>query len=96
MSDKVTVFATLALQGIWVPWNSNVAERLMGEVSKRGKHKWMSWTSRGSQALLTLLVVRTVEPDTHESFWKRKLFGASGHLPDLGIKVTSMSAGARC
>jgi len=96
MSDKVTVFATLALQGIWAPWNSNVAERLMGEVSKRGKHKWMSWTTHGGQALLTLLVVRTVEPDTHDGFWKRKLFGASGHLPDLGIKVTSTRLGAGC
>jgi len=86
---QVTTFATLALQGIVVPWHNNLVERLMAEVSKRCKHKWMSWTSRGGQALLTLLVVRTVEPDTHEEFWKRKLYGPGRHPHDLGIKVTS-------
>ncbi len=52
VSSFVTTFATLALQGITIPWNSNLIERLMGEVSKRCKHKWMNWTTTGSQALL--------------------------------------------
>jgi hypothetical protein len=56
LSDQVTTFASLALQGITVPWNSNVVERLMGTVSKRAKHKWMSWTTRGSHGLLTLVI----------------------------------------
>ena len=71
VSDQVTTFAALALQGITVPWNSNVVERLMGTVSKRAKHKGMRWTTRGSQGLLTLLVTRAVEPRTHEQFWQR-------------------------
>ncbi|MGB7123254.1 MAG: hypothetical protein WBE40_00120 [Thermoplasmata archaeon] len=88
VSDQVTTFASLALRGISVPWNSNVVERLMGTVSKRAKHKWMSWTTLGSQGLLTLLVTRAVEPRTHEQFWRRKLYGHLSSLPRLGIEVT--------
>ncbi|MGB6442657.1 MAG: hypothetical protein WBF81_05100 [Thermoplasmata archaeon] len=92
LSNQVTTFASLALQGITVPWNSNVVERLMGTVSKRCKHKWMSWTTRGSQGLLTLLVTRAVEPRTHEQFWRRKLYGDLSPLPHLGIEVTRLEA----
>ena len=95
VSDQVTTFASLALQGITVPWTSNVVERLMGTVSKRAKHKWMSWTTRGSQGLLTLLVVRAVEPRTHNEFWRRKLYDHLGGLPHLGIEVTRSESGAR-
>lgn len=95
MSEPVTTFAALALQGITVPWTSNVIERLMGTVSKRAKHKWMSWTTAGSQGLLTLLVTRAIEPDTHEEFWRRKLYGQLTALPHLGIEVTRTETGAR-
>ncbi|EQD72092.1 hypothetical protein B1B_04047, partial [mine drainage metagenome] len=81
-------------KGITVPWNSNVVERLMGTVSKRCKHKCMSWTTRGSQGLLTLLVTRAVEPRTHEPFWRRKLYGDLSPLPHLGIEVTRLEAGS--
>ncbi len=94
MSDQVTTFASLAVQGIAVPWNSNVVERLMGTVSKRTKHKWMSWTTQGSQGLLTLLVTRAVEPRTHEQFWRRKLYGHLSPLPHLGIEVTRLAEAA--
>lgn len=88
----VTTYATLALKGILIPWHNNVLERLMGEVSKRCKHKWMSWTGPGAQALLTLLVVRTVEPDTHDEYWRRKLYGENAKYPDLGVRITRMEA----
>jgi hypothetical protein len=64
-------------------------------VSKRAKHKWMSWTTAGSQGLLTLLVTRAIEPDTHEEFWRRKLYGQLTALPHLGIEVTRTETGAR-
>lgn len=88
----VTTFATLALKGIVIPWHNNLVERLMGEVSKRCKHKWMRWTSRGGQALLALLIVRTVEPDTHDEFWRRKLYGSLAQYPDLGVRITRSEA----
>ncbi len=94
MSEPVTTFASLAVQGITVPWNSNGVERLMGTVSKRTKHKWMSWTTQGSQGLLTLLVTRAVEPRTHEQFWRRKLYGHLSPLPHLGIEVTRLTEAA--
>jgi hypothetical protein len=55
----------------------------------------MSWTTAGSQGLLTLLVTRAVEPDTHEQFWRRKLYGHLTALPHLGIEVTRTETGAR-
>ncbi len=91
MLHRVTTFAALALQGISVPWNSNFVERLMGTVSKRAKHKCMSWTTRGSQEFLTLLVTRAIEPRTHEQFWRRKLYGHLSSLPHLGIEVTRLA-----
>ena len=94
VSDQVTTFATLALQGITVPWNSNIVERVKGAVSKRTKHKWMSWTTQGSQGLLTLLVTRAVEPRTHEQFWRRKLYEHLSALPHLGSEVTRLEGGS--
>jgi hypothetical protein len=32
-SNSMVVFAKLALKGIRVPWNSNIIERLMGEIA---------------------------------------------------------------
>lgn len=90
VSEQVVTFATLALEGIHVPWHNNVVERLMGEVSKRCKHKWMTWTTHGGQALLTLLVVRTVEPGTHDAFWDEKLYGQAAGLRDRGVRVTRL------
>jgi len=94
LSNAVTTFASLALRGVIIPWHNNLLERLMGEVSKRCKHKWMSWTSRGAQALLTLLVVRVVEPDTHAAFWNRKIFGDAYTIPNMGVSITRL--GAEC
>jgi len=34
-------FAMLALKEKDIPWTSNIIEQLMGEISKRCKHKWM-------------------------------------------------------
>ncbi|MFZ3167553.1 MAG: hypothetical protein WA130_08040 [Candidatus Methanoperedens sp.] len=40
-SNSMVVFAKFAVNGRKVPWNSNIIERLMGEIAKRTKHKWM-------------------------------------------------------
>lgn len=37
----MVTFAELALEDIKIPYTTNRIERLMGEVSKRCKHKWM-------------------------------------------------------
>ena len=84
ISDHATTFASLAIMGIKIPSDNNRLERLMGEVSKRCKHKWMSWTDKGSEALLALLVCRLAEPGTYQDFFHRNLYGPSAHYPDLG------------
>lgn len=87
LSNAVTTFAVLALQGIKIPWHNNRVERLMGEVSKRFKHKWMSWTEKGAQSLLTLLVVRIIEPGVYRTFFNQKLYGTAHPIPDMGVQV---------
>ncbi|MBC8462780.1 transposase [Candidatus Bathyarchaeota archaeon] len=72
VSNYVVTFAWLAVEGKRVPWNSNIIERLMGEVSKRAKHRWMSWSSRGLEAILNIILVRYTSEDLYEEF-KRKI-----------------------
>ena len=57
-SNTLVTFARLSINGIDIPWNSNMIERLMGEISKRVKHKSMRWTTRGLEAILRLILVR--------------------------------------
>ena len=61
-------FAEFALNGRLVPWTSNAVERAMGEVSKRCKNTWMSWTATGLEALLTLNLVRYANPGQFDQF----------------------------
>jgi hypothetical protein len=43
-------------------------ERLMGEIAKRMKNRWMSWSKRGAKNLLNLLLRRYAERERYESF----------------------------
>ena len=62
-SRFTVTFAELALEGIRIPYTTNAIERLMGEVSKRCKHKWMHWSTRGLKNVLAIILVRyTDEP----------------------------------
>jgi len=67
-SNTLVTFARLSLNGILVPWNSNMIERLMGEISKRVKHKWMRWTTRGLEAILRFILVRYTSPWLYRRF----------------------------
>ena len=44
---SIVTFAERAIEGFEAPWTSNPVERLMGEVSKRCKNRWMRWTKEG-------------------------------------------------
>jgi hypothetical protein len=90
--NNVTTFATLAIKGIMIPWHNNLVERMMGEVSKRFKHKWMTWTERGAQALLSLLLTRIVEPKFYKEFWDRKLYDGLHKLPEMGIQINFLGS----
>jgi len=67
-SNTLVTFARLSLNGIYIPWNSNMIERLMGEISKRIKHKWMRWTTAGLEAILRFILVRYTSPGLYRRF----------------------------
>ena len=67
-SNYIVTFARLALEGRKVPWNSNIIERLMGEISKRAKHKWMRWTTRGLEAIMKIILTRYSCERIYETF----------------------------
>ena len=62
------LFAYKRLEGISIPWHNNRMERLMGEVAKRMKNKWMKWSERGAENLGNLLMKMKYEKDVYESF----------------------------
>ena len=61
-------FAELALEGIEIPYTTNRIERLMGEVSKRCKHKWMHWSTSGLKNILTIVLVRYTNETLYTAF----------------------------
>jgi len=67
-SNSMVVFARFAVAGRRVPWNSNIIERLMGEISKRTKHKWMRWTTRGLETIINIILVRYCSEKNYEEF----------------------------
>ncbi len=57
-ANYMVTFARLAMKGISVPITNNLVERLMGEIAKRIKHKWMHWSTKGLENLLNILLAR--------------------------------------
>jgi len=66
----MVTFAKLALEGKIVPYTSNVIERLMGEVAKRCKDRWMHWSTEGLENMLQVILVRYTNPKLYREFWK--------------------------
>ena len=69
----MVAFAEMAMEGMRIPYTSNLIERLMGEVSKRCKNRWMHWSEKGLRSILTLVLVRYTEPVRYEEFMERLL-----------------------
>ena len=57
-ANYMVTFARRAVKGIEVPYTNNLIERLMGEIAKRVKNKWMHWSTQGLENLLNILLVR--------------------------------------
>ena len=57
-ANYMVTFARLAMKEICIPYTNNLVERLMGEVAKRIKHKWMHWSTKGLENLLNILLAR--------------------------------------
>lgn len=85
-SNTLVTFARLSLNGIYIPWNSNMIERLMGEISKRVKHKWMRWTTVGLEAILRFILVRYTSPWLYRRF-RNEYMGLHG-LSSIAIQIS--------
>ena len=90
-SNTIVTFAVLAVKGRKVPWNSNLIERLMGEISKRTKHKWMRWTTKGLETILNLILTRYVSEESYSVFKHRMM--KSDNLRFIKGEVEIISAG---
>lgn len=90
-SNACVTFARLAVEGIQIPWNSNIIERLMGEISKRCKHKWMRWTTKGLEAILNIILVRYTSVKSYHTF-KSKIM-RSANVEFIKCKVNIVSVG---
>jgi len=65
---NILLFAYKKLDGISIPWHNNKMERKMGEISKRMKNKWMSWSAKGAENLASLLMKKRYEGEFYEMF----------------------------
>jgi hypothetical protein len=59
----------LAVKEICIPYTNNLVERLMGEVAKRVKNKWMHWSTKGLENLLTTTI--SEKADSAKSRFKK-------------------------
>lgn len=57
-ANYMITFARLAIKQVRIPYTNNLIERLMGEIAKRIKNKWMHWSTTGLENLLNILLVR--------------------------------------
>lgn len=64
----MVTFAQLALEDVTIPYTNNRMERLMGEVSKRCKHKWAHWSTQGLRNILAIVLVRYTNPKLYNQF----------------------------
>ena len=64
----MVTFAELALEDVEIPYTTNKIERLMGEISKRCKHKWMHWSTNGLRNLLTIMLIRYTNRKLYNHF----------------------------
>jgi len=89
-ANYLVTYALLIIKGIKIPWNCNTIERLMGEIAKRVKNKWMHWSTRGIEALINLILVRYTNETTYEKFY-RELQGLGSRFISLEMKVYAVS-----
>lgn len=66
----MVTFAELALEGVVVPYSTNRVERVMGEVAKRCKNRWMHWNTEGLRSILIFVLVRYSDVEVYEGFKK--------------------------
>ncbi len=70
-ANYLVTYARLAVKGHRVPYTNNLIERLMGEVSKRVKNRWMHWSTTGLENMLNILLVRYCDKSLYSSLMEK-------------------------
>ena len=73
----MVTFAELAMEDVEIPYTTNKIERLMGEISKRCKHKWMHWSTKGLRNILTIILIRYTNQQLYNQFKKAYIHNRS-------------------
>jgi len=84
-ANYTVTFARLAIKQVRTPYTNNLIERLMGEIAKRVKNKWMHWSTQGLENLLNLLLFRYCNKQRYNQL-KQKYLNHEHTL--IHIKVT--------
>ena len=66
-ANYLVTYARLAVKGERIPYTNNLIERLMGEVAKRVKNRWMHWSTVGLENMLNILLVRYCDKRLYSS-----------------------------
>ena len=65
--NYLVTYARLAVKGERIPYTNNLIERLMGEVAKRVKNRWMHWSTVGLENMLNILLMRYCDKRLYSS-----------------------------
>lgn len=84
-ANYLVTFARLALKEVCIPLTNNLIERLMGEIAKRIKHKWMHWSTKGLENLLNILLARYCNKRVYNEMKERYL---SPNSTQIQIAIT--------
>jgi len=84
-ANYMVTYAKLAIQQVKVPYTNNLIERLMGEVAKRVKNRWMHWSTKGLENMLNILLIRYCNKH-HYTTLKSKYY--KHETPLIRIKIT--------
>jgi len=87
-SNYAITYVKLALEGKNIPWNSNVIERVMGEIQKRIKHKWMRWGTEGLETLLNLILTKYADKKMYEEYKNHTLQNQNLKNIKITTKIT--------
>jgi hypothetical protein len=76
--ESMVTFASARDRNHTIPWSNNHIERVMGMIASRCKHGWASWSAEGAEALIALLLLKNIEPDTYRDMSRHKAYGRAG------------------
>jgi transposase-like protein len=83
-ANYMVTFAMLAAKHVRVPYTNNLIERLMGEIAKRVKNKWMHWSTKGLENLLNILLARYCNASLYSKM-KEKYLNQNNTLIQIAI-----------